>query len=794
MALFVSVLSAMALSSLPGASSARTSAAPGASSVTIDPSAAGVPYDGHGGLSAGASSRLLYDYVEPQRTEILDYLYTPKFGANLHVCKVEIGGDTQSTDGTEPSHMHTRDDLNCTRGYEFWLMKEALKRNPKVKTYGLPWGEPGWINDQKGYYGDDTVTYQVNWLKCARDHHGIDVDWLGLWNERPWGTVAYVKQLRAAMDKDGFKSTQLVLGDGGMPKPVITPPNTEDKAFMAAYGAIGIHYPCEASHLGGVASSTVLAAGKKLWASEDWWSEAEWGGAGCWAKLLNENFVRMNMTSTISWSTIWSVYPGVDTFEGSGDHLSGDGYWGPGLMYAWQPWSGHYAVPPTVWASAHTTQFSDPGWKMIFSGAGTLAKGGSFVSHVSPDSKDFSLVIETAPAKCNHCSYTRADSATVAQPLAVTLSGALASHTSLSMFTTTENRTFEGPTELLVTGGQFTVHVPPASIVTVSSTKGQKKGGFPSSPIPPSAPFPPSHADPFEGEAESMGKYWADQCGSFQQMPVLGGARALGAGAAVSKMALRQRAQQRPGVNKWGTNLANPLTVAGDENSTDYTVEADVRPDQDPTAAERAATASALKPWVYSAGQINGGGGAHAFPFPSLSAAQAACSAGKPIKGCVAITFQGADKAPTKPFQAWLTTRDSIDKKNNGWHSYTHGKPEPSPPPAPPLPDMGVWAGVCGRVSRCPGGSKIFAVCLQTNKTHWRVVDSGHSMIMGSGAATPGAGGWLKLSLTFKGAAVTASVDGKAVGGAMTTTEAAGMAGLESWWGLAEYDNFGMHP
>ena len=51
--------------------------------------------------------------------------YKPQHGANLHVCKVEIGGDTQSTDGTEPSHMHSRDDLNCTRGYEFWLMKEA---------------------------------------------------------------------------------------------------------------------------------------------------------------------------------------------------------------------------------------------------------------------------------------------------------------------------------------------------------------------------------------------------------------------------------------------------------------------------------------------------------------------------------------------------------------------------------------------------------------------------------------------------------------------------------------------
>ena len=67
-------------------------------------------------------------------------------------------------------------------------MKEAKKRNPGVITYGLPWGSPGWVDNQTGYYGPDQITYQVNWLKCARDYHGIDVDWLGLWNERPWGT------------------------------------------------------------------------------------------------------------------------------------------------------------------------------------------------------------------------------------------------------------------------------------------------------------------------------------------------------------------------------------------------------------------------------------------------------------------------------------------------------------------------------------------------------------------------------------------------------------------------------
>ena len=91
------------------------------------------------------SSRLLYDYEEPYRSDILDYLYKPNFGAQLTICKVEIGGDVQSTNGAEASHMHTSNDTNFHRGYEFWLMAEAKKRNPMVRTYVLSWGVPGWV-------------------------------------------------------------------------------------------------------------------------------------------------------------------------------------------------------------------------------------------------------------------------------------------------------------------------------------------------------------------------------------------------------------------------------------------------------------------------------------------------------------------------------------------------------------------------------------------------------------------------------------------------------------------------
>lgn len=56
--------------------------------VTLDGRTAAHTYEGHGALSAGASSRLLWDYAEPQRSEILDYLFKPNFGAALHMLKV----------------------------------------------------------------------------------------------------------------------------------------------------------------------------------------------------------------------------------------------------------------------------------------------------------------------------------------------------------------------------------------------------------------------------------------------------------------------------------------------------------------------------------------------------------------------------------------------------------------------------------------------------------------------------------------------------------------------------------
>jgi hypothetical protein len=71
-------------------------------------------------LGGGGNARYLMDYPEPQRSQILDYLFRPGYGAPLQILKLEIGGGADSSDGSEPS-----------------IEPVAGQRNPDIKLYGL---------------------------------------------------------------------------------------------------------------------------------------------------------------------------------------------------------------------------------------------------------------------------------------------------------------------------------------------------------------------------------------------------------------------------------------------------------------------------------------------------------------------------------------------------------------------------------------------------------------------------------------------------------------------------------
>ena len=69
-------------------------------------------------------------------------------------------------------------------------------------------------------------------------------------------------------------------------------------------------------------------------------------------------------------------------------------------MTANQPWSGHYDVTTPLWIVAHTTQFSQPGWRYL-SSSGELEHGGSLVAMT--DGSNLTVVMETMSHDASVC-------------------------------------------------------------------------------------------------------------------------------------------------------------------------------------------------------------------------------------------------------------------------------------------------------------------------------------------------------------------------------------------------------
>jgi len=473
----------------------------------------GRQFFGIGGLSGGgATSKLLVNYPEKLRDQILDYLFKPNFGAALQMLKVEIGGDIQSTDGTEASHMHNKWEENYQRGYEWWLMKEAKKRNSNIKLYGLPWGFPGWIGEgTNNPYVNNTQTadYVVRWVNAAKQVHGLTIDYLGLHNEGSW-TPGYAKELRRVLDVRGFSHTRILAADGCGYSWSPATKRMQDPEFAKAVDFVGAHYT------GSYSSPAAKASGVPLWSSEDWSTFNDEVGGGCWARLLNQNYVNGLMTSTISWNLIASYYENLP-------------YYRTGLMTAAEPWSGYYEVNTPIWVTAHTTQFTEPGWFYLKhgSGVGRLPLGGSYVAFTAQNyspygKKGLTIVFETMTRNHSICKRPHLpDYKVETQQITVVLKGMFASLKELMVwksvigFDGAASRMFIQQDNVTVTDGKVTVGLGLDEVLTLTTVNTGFKGQYPDPPASKSFVLP--YSDDFEGYNLYEEPYnLAQQTGSFE--------------------------------------------------------------------------------------------------------------------------------------------------------------------------------------------------------------------------------------------------------------------------------------
>ena len=502
--------------------------------VTLDGAKTGREFEGVGAVSAGASSRLLIDYPEPQRGEILDYLFKPNYGAALQHLKVEIGGEINSTDGTEPTHERTRGDLNFTRGYEWWLLQEARRRNPGLVLDCLAWGAPGWIG-RSDYYSQDMCDYLVSFLKGAQTTYGLTFDFTGTHNESALNATraAWMKQLRSTLDANGLPNVKLVAADewGGAWN-IVTNASyglLVDPALSNVIARVGAHYPKAAS------PAPAQSCGIPLWDSEEGAHGTNWPSAMRLAQIYNRNYIIGRMTKTEIWSPVTSYY----------DILAAPD---SGLMKANSPWSGAYSVTPHIWITAHTTQFASPGWRYLEGGASALLPdGGSIVTLASTNHSDYSVVVETSDA-------------TNAQTIRFHLTNGL-STAALRVWQTTREKQFANVGSITPSGCAFSCTFQPNCIYTLTTTTGQKKGGAKS---PSSAPFPLPFHDDFENYAPAKTpRYFSDQAGTFETFT-----RADGQGQCLRQVLLQT------GI-RW-TAEWQPYTLIGEPALRDYDVSADV--------------------------------------------------------------------------------------------------------------------------------------------------------------------------------------------------------------------------
>ena len=531
------LLAAGWLAAVPGQPAAA------ATSITVNGTQGGRTFDGIGAISGGGgNSRLLADYPAAQQSQILDYLFKPGYGADLQILKVEIGGDTNSTDGSESSVEHSRGSINCNAGYNWWLMEQAKARNPNIKLYGLAWGAPGWIGGGN-FWSTDMINYLVDWLNCAKSH-GLTINYLGGWNERGYN-IGWYEQLRSTLNSDGYSGVQIVGADTDW---TVANDLVSNQQFSQAVQIVGSHYPCGwmTSETSCPSSSNAVNTGKPLWASENG-SQDYNNGAAAMARADNRDYIDGKMTATINWPIVAAIYPGFP-------------YATDGLILANQPWSGAYTVGKQAWVTAQTTQFTSPGWTYIDSASGYLGgsgSNGSYVTLKSSNGSDWSSIIETTQASSS-------------QTVNYNVTGGLSTGT-VHVWTTNVNSSnpadwFVHSQDITPSNGSFSLTLQPGYVYTLTTTTGQGKGTA-TSPAQGSLSLP--YSDNFDSDAAGQQPpYLSQMQGAFEVEPCAGGR---------SGQCVQQQAPVKP--IEWDSN-ANPFTMGGNPGWSNYTVSADALMEQ----------------------------------------------------------------------------------------------------------------------------------------------------------------------------------------------------------------------
>ncbi len=571
-----------------------------------------------GAVSANNSSRLLMDYKEKNPDaywEIMNYLFNKKTGIGLTHIKIELGSDCDSSSGTEPATMRDEnEEANVNRGAGFHLCADAKTINPDISIDMLRWGSPKWTgsNDTAS---EENMAKRFKWYKntldAAYDEYGLKFDYVSAdRNEIGDPDYEWIKYLRKNLDsaaqetgaKYDYSQIKLIASDEvGHFK--IADEMMTDSELRDAVDVMGLHY---STWPGENALKLKKEYGKEIWYSEGTAvtidpkyavNATNASGAELDNVAKGSGLTGINGPLEIA-VRVLNMYAQQDYIDKDNNIIKGGGmtmyefqpavaayytgaqYVPKQLILADTPWSGHYEVQVGTYIMEHFTRFQTENMKYVDGacfGDGIAAGDGhgigsttnNYITLADPDTGDYTMVFinDTSESRSYYVSVSnlsKADSPLTAWVTKGPDEGQAydANWLKNSGTVTPEN-------------GSFTYTVEPYSIVTLTTTSGQKgyadeeKSEYQKDEANTNLSLPYTddfnYSDEFLEERGGTPLYTCDAGGAFEVVKKADGSKVLQQKINVSNMPIN-----------WGGG-SSPTTTLGDTEWADYSVSADVK-------------------------------------------------------------------------------------------------------------------------------------------------------------------------------------------------------------------------
>ncbi len=582
-----------------------------------------------GAVSANNSSRLLMDYKEKHPDaywEIMNYLFNKETGIGLSHIKIELGSDCDSSSGTEPATMrYENEEANVNRGAGFHFCKDAQTINPDISIDMLRWGSPQWTGS-----GDATTEENMakrykwykNTLDAAYDEYELKFDYVSAdRNEIGEPDVEWIKYLRKHLDasaddagaKYDYSKIKLIASDEvGHYK--IADEMMNDKVLRDAVDVLGFHYSTWSSEN---ALTLKKEYGKEIWYSEGSavtidpeyavnatnasGKELDSIAKGTGLTGVNgplEIAVRvLNMYTQQDYidedknvrkgggMTMYEFQPAVAAY------YTGAQYVPKQLIQADTPWNGYYNVQVGTYIMEHFTRFQTDNMKYVDGacyGDGTPDGDGhgignttnNYITLADPDTGDYTMVFVNDTSNERTYDISVSNLSKVDSPLTAWVTKGPDAGQNY------DENWLKNAGTISPVNGKFTYTIAPYSIVTLTTTTGQKgyadeeKSKYQKSETNTNLSLPYTddfnYSDEFLKERGGTPLYTCDAGGAFEVVKKSDGSKVL-----------QQKIDSNIKPLNWGLT-STPTTTLGDTSWADYSVSIDVKLEPNSSIANNA--------------------------------------------------------------------------------------------------------------------------------------------------------------------------------------------------------------